>query len=154
MIRLFLVCRALVSVAIPSLRTTYTFWFIVTTFRFGLSPFFLMVGLKPRALILVELEAAWSFWVKFPEDTWCWVDLTFRMSISAFDPVDLSFFTSFVALSLIKNAPIWTKNSLFWVGIEFFSNRGWSVIDCFFMKGVILSSLDCMVWSDTGFYFY
>ena len=75
------------------------------------------------------------------------------MCISAFAPVDLSFFTSFVALSLIKNAPILMKNSLLWVAVDFFSSRGWSVIDCFFMKRVILFSPDRMVWSDTGFLF-
>ena len=79
--------------------------------------------------------------------------MSFRICISASDPVDLIFFRSFVALSLIKNAPIWTKNSLFWVGTDFFSNRGWLVIDCFFMKRVILLSPDRTVWSDTDFLF-
>ena len=45
------------------------------------------------------------------------------------------------------------KNSLLWVAVDFFSNGGWSVIDCFFMKRVILFSPDRMVWSDTGFLF-
>ena len=75
------------------------------------------------------------------------------MCISAFAPVDLSFFTSLVALSLIKNAPIWMKNSLLWAAVDFFSNGGWSVIDYFFMKRVILFFPDLMVWSDTGFLF-
>ena len=52
----------------------------------------------------------------------------------------------------MENAPTWTKNSLLLAGLGFFSDMAW-IVDCFSVKGVVLPSLELMVWLDEEFLF-